>query len=221
MGKASTEKKIAGSIRKVLADGKELVRIFLDESDYFGTGFAGRTFDDLAPNPSDEWTATDLVAVSLLDVRVRPSGVRALLGARKRDFDSLLRQVNRQVALWDDSDDFEDVLHSAESLQRELRELPGLGRVTASKLMARKRPRLIPIDDRVIRQGLGLQIDAPFWRPMRSVLRDDGMLDAIRAIRPEGHSGISELRVLDIALWMAGSNSRAAKEARRSARKKR
>jgi hypothetical protein len=217
MGMVSVEKKIAEGIRDVLTGGKELVRIFFEEPDDFGTGFAGRTFDDLEPNLSDKWTPSDLVAVSLLDVRVRPSGVRAILQDHKAHFNALLSHVSHKIALWDDSDDVDHALHSAEALQHELRELPGIGRVTTSKLMARKRPRLIPIDDRVIRGRLGLSVDEPFWRPMRSVLRENGTLDAIRSLRPDGHSGISELRVLDVALWMAGSNSRAAKEARRRA----
>lgn len=205
---------IAQGIDKALKHGGKLVQLFLQNPDDFGAGFAGATFDHLSPNHQDSWEAADLLAVTLLDVGVRPQGIREMLERRTDFFNELLVAVDADVPLWSEDDAIHNALTNAERLNTELRRLSGIGPVTASKLLARKRPRLVPIKDRVISARLGLQKADEFWRPLRAALMRDGVVDDIRAIRPPDHSDVSELRVLDIALWMLGSNSRAARDAR-------
>lgn len=57
------------------------------------------------------------------------------------------------------------------TLNRALRDLPGVGRTTASKLFARNRPRLRPIDDAVVTQVLGTK--KTHWEPIRQALQPE------------------------------------------------
>jgi len=84
--------------------------------------------------------------------------------------------------------------------------------VTAGKLLARKRPRLIPIYDSVVKQAMGEP--ESWWRPLRAVLRDaPDVVDRVEDLRPEAVD-VSTLRLLDVAIWMACSQSKNAKKAR-------
>lgn len=206
---------IAQGVKTAIDNGGPLVKLFLTEPDGFGTGFAGPTFDRLRPNMPDEWSSADLLAVSLLDVNVRPRGVREILETRSANrFNDALARIPSDVNLWDSDERVEKALDEARRLFKELEGLSGVGPVTASKLLARKRPALIPIRDRVINRRLHLKPKEPFWSPLRAVLSQPEILSGLRAMRPTGFEDITELRVLDIALWMLGSDSGAAKNAR-------
>ncbi|MFJ1709305.1 DUF6308 family protein [Kitasatospora sp. NPDC088346] len=78
------------------------------------------------------------------------------------------------------------------------------GGVTAGKLLARKRPRLLPVYDRVVRCAVGRP--ASFWLSLRDALAADGralhrhLLDLRTAAALPGT--VSALRVCDIVVWM-------------------
>jgi len=127
--------------------------------------FAATTFDTLPDNDRDRFTTTDLLAVTLLDVALPPPSVRSLLKTDADKFSDLLAAVPDDVDLWNVSD--EDLAH-AEALYWALRELHNVGRTRASKLMARKRPRLIPVVDSVIIGALNLGDDS--WVALRACL---------------------------------------------------
>lgn len=183
---------------------------------FFNTGgpFAATTFDTLPDNDRDRFTTTDLLAVTLLDVALPPPSVRSVLKTDADKFSDLLAAVPDDVDLWNASD--EDLAH-AEALYWALRELPKVGRTRASKLMARKRPRLIPVVDSVIIEALNLGDDS--WVSLRACLSDPTVRQAIEASRPDNAPAefISILRLLDAAAWMRRSQSRHAKNARRNA----
>lgn len=82
----------------------------------------------------------------------------------------------------------------------------GIGTTIASKLIARKRPRLYPIWDTVVVDVLGTR-GGPHLTPIHTALRADS--DLRRRIvaarnRAELPNTISELRVLDVLAWMQG-----------------
>jgi hypothetical protein len=173
-------------------------------------GFAGALFDGLdsggllANNPIDCFTVDDIAAASLLDVRFGPTAVRELLTSQ--EIQSALAAVPDQVSLWDAS---EADLGVASDLWSLVRGIDGVGRTRASKLLARKRPRLIPIVDSVIAGALHLGDET--WRPLREGLRDPELRQAIDALRPLPVSqGIGTLRLLDVLTWMSNSRSKAA-----------
>lgn len=186
---------------------KPLVEQFFDTDG----PFAATTFDNLPDNDRDRFTTTDLLAVTLLDVALPPPSVRSLLESDAEKFNGLLAAVPDDVDLWNVSD--EDLAY-AEALYWALRKLHNVGRTRASKLMARKRPRLIPVVDSVIIEALNLGDDS--WVALRACLSDPGVRDSIEASRPDNApaKSISTLRLLDAAVWMRCSQSRHAKNAK-------
>lgn len=175
--------------------------------------FDGGMFNTLTENPRDTFSVTDLLAQTMLDVMHTPLAVRALL---KPDFSRYLADLRDDLDLWDATD--ED-LAPAHQLWGEVIKLPGVGLVKASKLLARKRPRLIPIVDSVARKSYGLtEHDDPrvAWVALREALKDRQLRDQIDAIRPPGlTSTVTTLRLLDVAAWMRGSGYHEAKRVRK------
>lgn len=196
--------------RFVAKPADQLVAQFFDTAG----PFAATTFDALPDNDRNLLTTTDLLAVTLLDVALPPPSVRRLLESEADKFNNLLTAVPDEVDLWDASD--ED-LANAEILYWALRRLPKVGRTRASKLMARKRPRLIPVVDSVIIEALALGDDC--WTELRVCLNDPAICKSIEDIRPESAPTevISTLRLLDAAVWMRCSQSRKARKARENA----
>jgi hypothetical protein len=90
----------------------------------------------------------------------------------------------------------------------ELRTLRGVDWVIASKLLARKRPRLIPIYDRVVKTVTGG--DPNFWVPLCQALREDGKALQRRLLRLHREADlpreVSPLRVFDVIAWMEGKD---------------
>lgn len=177
--------------------------------------FAATTFDDLPDNARDRFTASDLLAVTLLGMRIPPRAVRAILNDQAEDLSRLLAAVPREVPLW--SATCTD-LAPAYELWEALRgggPLRGVGPTTTSKLMARKRPMLIPIVDSVVRRALGFTDDS--WTELRAALQEGKLVERIEALRPEGVGHlVSTLRLLDVAAWMRRSQGKATKAARKS-----
>lgn len=88
------------------------------------------------------------------------------------------------------------------------------GPVRTSKLLARKRPHLIPIYDAVVAKQFGLSGSADQWTIWSELFVDSDFvahLGAIQSAVAEA-SHISLLRVLDVVVWMEGRSSAAGGE---------
>lgn len=116
--------------------------------------FTGAAFDDFDPSGDrgvsrNTFTADDLVAVTMLSVSVPPAAALILLDRNQPRFDALLEAIgpDRDLA---DVESVQPDRFPAHRLWHALRDLPGLGPTLVGKLMARKRPRLIPIFDSII-----------------------------------------------------------------------
>lgn len=186
---------------------------------YFGVGlaegeppaFTGGRFELLAgggdqPDVRDEFTAADLLAVEMLGVRVpAPVALDLLEGPLGKRVAKYLRDIPSDVPLW--ADDAEHLIAEggpADLLWHLLREQEDLGWVTAGKLLARKRPRLVPVYDDIVKCAMGKP--GNFWTALRSALRHDGcrLLRDIRALKETSAipPAVTELRTLDVAVWM-------------------
>lgn len=176
--------------------------------------FAGRYFDELPGNDVDAFTVGDLAAASLLDVRFGPHVVVELL---ERDrCNSLLARIPPAGALWDVSAEHLDRDSHAWQLWIQLVSIPGVSTTRASKLLARKRPHLMPILDSVIMRHLSLDgLDG--WQALREALTPDFRAQIDELAQPaldHGAAQPSTLRLLDVATWMSYSQSRQAKAVR-------
>jgi hypothetical protein len=178
--------------------------------DYFlgSEVFTGRWFERLAgggdrSDARDRFSAEDLVAVTFLSVDVPPVAAWSMLEGRPEDLNKLLRAIPSDQDLWNVPPDVIDEDSAANRLWHELDDLEGVGWVTAGKLMARKRPRLIPIYDDVVRNAFDLE-KGIWWKAMRDVLADNpDIVLAATQLRSDSGIGdeISILRVIDVAIW--------------------
>jgi len=190
-------------------------RAVADVGEYFAT-YTGRRFDTLSgggsrPGACDRFDADDVVAVSLLSVDIPGEAVFVLLDDEDARFATLLEKIPTHVDLWDAGDDVIGPGSPADLLWTLVREVHDCGWVTAGKLLARKRPRLIPVYDSIVRAELGRQDGDGYWRPLRDLLCEHESLRArLLGIRTRTRIGddISLIRVLDVALWMSGDRRR-------------
>jgi len=157
-------------------------------------------------------TADDLLAVSLLDIAWQPGAVRELLGTAAGKVSGLLSAIRSDVDLWDATDEH---LAPVDPLWDLLLRTTGVGTATASKLLARKRPRLCPVSDKVVIQAVG--VPGWTWEALRCLLQDPQARAQIEELRPPSAAGASLLRILDVAIWIRHSHSRAAGHLRREA----
>lgn len=161
----------------------------------------------------DSITANDLVATSFLSVDI-PGWValRILEGNLGREVNSLLRQIPTDVRIGSDE---AQVLLSGAALKAWQTLCTkgsvaknsagyGIAGVTVSKLLARKRPGLIPVTDSIMRCALGRPKN--LWDYHQRSFQSSGeelrrALDIAR-----GRAGIdgrvSHLRLLDVIVWM-------------------
>jgi hypothetical protein len=168
--------------------------------------FTGARFDSLArgghrADAADTLTYDDIVAVSLLGVDIPARASLRFLGPDARRVASLLRGLPRLQRLADvDVDALHEPDHPAMQLSTLLRSEPGIGSTKASKLMARKRPHLIPVYDSEVGAALG-PVEG-HWRRVHEIVTEHGA--ALAEIRKAAgvSSAVSLLRVLDVAVWM-------------------
>jgi hypothetical protein len=172
--------------------------------------FAGMTFSSMGSNPPGAVTADDLLAVSLLDIEWRPHAVRQLLGSKAGEVSRLLAPVRDDLDLWDATD---CDLAVVDDLWEALTAIEGIGTATAAKLLARKRPRLCPVTDKVVVQAAGVRGHRAA-AAVRCLVQDPQARAEIEALRPPEAAGASLLRIFDVAMWLLHSPSRAANRAR-------
>ena len=101
------------------------------------------------------FTVGDLAAASLLDVRFGPHVILELL--EREECNTLLTDILSDVPLWAATDEQLARNSAAWRLWTRLVSIPGVGTTRASKLLARKRPHLMPIRDSVIIDALHLE----------------------------------------------------------------
>jgi hypothetical protein len=199
---------------------------------YFGddpaTGrvrYSGSRFELLGgggdrPEVAYQVTAEDLIAVSMLSVRVVRYYALHVLDYRAREISGLLARIPVGVTLADDEAgdliakggpawELWQLLRDMKPRPQHPQDKKGLGRVAAGKLLARKRPQLIPVYDSKVEQVLGrTRTHGTWWRDLRCQLRKDAdlvrELESVRSRAGAGH--LSLLRTFDIMCWMSAGS---------------
>ncbi|MGO9081563.1 MAG: DUF6308 family protein [Streptosporangiaceae bacterium] len=200
-----TDDAVRAAARRLLGDltgpglDRAVVLYFRDPA------FAGMTFSDLGRNPPDEITADDLLAVTLLDITWRPQVVRTLLGSHGAELSRLLAALPADLDLWDAGD---AVSADIDLLWDALTAIEGIGTASATKLLARKRPRLCPISDHVVIRAVA--VPGRTWDVLRCLMQDPAARARVAALRPDAAAGATLLRILDVALWVSHSETAAA-----------
>ncbi|RNL79712.1 DUF6308 family protein [Nocardioides marmorisolisilvae] len=181
---------------------------FDDRSD--GNRFTGRHFETLGgggdrTGNENQFTATDLIAIEALSVSVLiETAVELIEGPGGRLAADMLRRIPTDAVLGS----ADATLHirpgsPADDLWGHLTKMPGVGWVIAGKLMARKRPHLIPVYDDVVRCVLGHPDN--FWLELDEALRSHTVRNQIAELRTAGAvpAVVSDLRIIDVILWMS------------------
>lgn len=192
--------------------------------DYFRvqSNFAGALFIGLEPNEPDRFTAADLFAASTLNVTVPARAVRRFLVERQeqKSLSEGLRSLP-DVPIEKAEDADLQVMYAfyknvKAALKRHDAESSNAW-VTASKLVARKRPNLFPVRDRKVSRYLDLgrvETVVHEYAVFRHLMSDPevrGRLSALEKYlesRKESDGLVLEdapLRLLDVALWRAAS----------------
>ena len=203
-----------------IGKAKELAEVYFEECASFpGTAtHTGAHFESLESeqNLPDRITSADLLAVQNLSVSVPARAAIGILEGHAEEISDLLEGICATTSLGDvaDDDTFDAVLgknSSAHKLWDLLRRNGkgnkrwGIGATTASKIMARKRPRLIPIEDSVVNRVIQKNTHSSWhlwWKELNADNVHDDFAKEVRehVERPD----ISTLRTLDIVLWRWG-----------------
>lgn len=199
-------------LTRVLDDSQTVERIrryFADSP--AGGRYTGRRFESLAgggdrPETANRVTADDIVAVGMLGVTVpAEAAIQILEGRLGRELAVLLTEVPTGVALADDA--AADLVADGSPADRAwwlLNRCEDVGWTIASKLLARKRPHLLPVYDRVVRCAVGRP--DRYWTPLHAALRADrgALSHRLSELREAAglDRGTSLIRTLDVALWM-------------------
>ncbi|MCW2934907.1 MAG: hypothetical protein JWM19_5869 [Actinomycetia bacterium] len=198
-----------------------LVEKYFSKDDDGRTRYSGAYFERLGgggdlPEVAYQVTAEDLLAVSMLSVRVIRYYALDVLVYQGREISGLLAQIPVDVKLTDDGADeliarggpaweLWQLLHDIKPQLHRNR----LGPVAAGKLLARKRPHLIPVYDSYVERVLRrTRTHGTWWGDLRCQLTKDAALvselEAVRARAGAGH--LSLLRTFDIMCWMLGGS---------------
>lgn len=177
---------------------------------YFsGARFNALGIDSLGDNKTDEITAEDVAAVLCLGVNLEGRAVVDLLENRRDKIGILLQKLPCDTNLWDESQaTIEKKGSDANNIWKLLRSIKGIGPVKASKLMARKRPQLIPIYDRWIDEALNLGGSSKgYWTKYRDLMLTEINEEPLHItlqnliIESELDVSITPLRACDVILW--------------------
>lgn len=192
--------------------GRNKKQVRDDLGDYFeddasaNDRYSGRWFDRYAAKSDPaRFQASDFTAIETLGVRVDPETVALLLlEDRAADFNRLLARIPTEVELGSkDALKAIDAGSDARKLHKALIHLYDIKGVKASKLIAAKRPHLIPVIDKKVEDLLQPKKDL-FWLTMHHELADPERRKAIEGVCDNAPSHVSLLRRIDVALWMAG-----------------
>ncbi|GHF12366.1 hypothetical protein E5082_03525 [Streptomyces griseoluteus] len=180
--------------------------------------YTGSRFERFAgggdrPEVANHFTAADFIAVAALSVDVPVRAIlRVLETTEPNPFNSLLLRIPSGIELAESEEQQIAEDGPAWKLWWSLRRIDGVGPVGAGKLLARKRPHLLPVYDSVIKKVFERpSMDLQFWSHMRFALRANGYalvahLDDVRGLAGIGKD-ISVLRILDTAAWLHGKDS--------------
>jgi hypothetical protein len=214
---------------------KILQRYYLGKDEKTGLLSTGSSSDGWAgggdtPEDRDRITDSDFVAVSMLSVKVPAKAAVGLadptVAARITE---LLAKIPTDTKMSDLTTEEAQATLGKNSPSCDLWQILradgarrwDVGPTIASKIMARKRPNLIPIWDDIIGQVIGKRGPRNQWLNWHNLLQPGTPLpDRLRRIHEQSEvaKGLSEFRIMDAILWRHGRDlgykgSRSAKPA--------
>ena len=164
------------------------------------------------PEIAGQFTAEDLLAVTMLSVRTEGYHALEILQYQAGKLNGLLTQIPHNIALQDPGASAHIVkdtpawkLWGAICDIEPRPESNRIGPVAAGKLLARKRPRLLPVYDSRIKKVLSRpRVDNQWWHDLHALLvSDQKLIRELESVRARaGADHMSPLRVFDVMCWM-------------------
>lgn len=189
--------------------------LYFNEDAATGRLYTGRGFERLEgggdlPQVRDRITSADVLSLTFLSVTDRlPDVASATMVTHADEITRLLAQLPVNVDMHEVGWPVYAPSSPASELHELLRRCGGTDRwVTANKLLARKRPQLLPVYDSKVKTLLGAP--SSFWECLWTWFAGDPRrVVGLRRLRVEagGIADISLLRCLDVVLWMRASRS--------------
>jgi hypothetical protein len=146
----------------------------------------------------------------MLSVDVPAAAALRILDPGQHHLNDVLAALPHDLDLVDADDEH---LQHGDHLWKLIR-TAGVGPVTTSKLLARKRPRLLPVIDTVVKDVLTHPRRGDFCRTLHHHLAADGhaLHRHIEAVREHAVIGsdISVIRCFDVIVWLTGRDRRVA-----------
>lgn len=207
----------------LIASGPIRDQALVDLHVYYQTGdtpselFTGRRFDAFDGGGDtaavcNSMTSADVLSISLLSIE-RRLGRFALdvLETRATEINELLAKVRRVSIFEVTAADYDGMIGKGSPAWRLWEVLCACGgtrrTTSAHKLLARKRPHLLPVYDRVVQKQLVASNNLNIWECLWSWFyeRPDRVAGVTQLRRDAGDiAHISLLRTVDVALWMRG-----------------
>lgn len=173
--------------------------------DRYFSSFTGRHFEHFSALSGPlHLDANDIAACGALSVPLSGKAIDGLMRNAERITELLSGCPDREQALWE-VDPAGSEYKALEDLYGIVREVPGIGYVMASKLLACKRPHLVPIRDTVVEGLLGTPDH--WWAPWRAALTPE-LVEATQLLGGDALGHVSVLRKLDVILWMYGTHQK-------------
>ncbi|MGH9110024.1 MAG: DUF6308 family protein [Acidimicrobiales bacterium] len=172
--------------------------------------YAGRHFNSFARSESEanpnRFTPGDILAVQCLSVTVPIEvAIDLVEGQLGDDIAELLVHVPREHDLG--SDRAAEALKTGGEATRAwnlLTKQKGVAAVTAGKLLARKRPRLIPVWDTVVHCAVGAPKAGEVWLWLNAVFCSIDIQNQLKTLHATAAlpDEVSLLRTFDVVVWM-------------------
>lgn len=175
---------------------------------WYSGAYFDRWPDDPADAAPDEFTVDDVVALTYLSVSLPAEAALTILRWRAEELAELLAQIGPDRDLKDEPAGSINEQWPAWKLETALRRIPGIGPVRASKLIARKRPRLYPIYDKVVDRTI--RTNGRILQPLhRELSMNPHLTRTLQDVREAAGlpDTVSELRVFDVLAWMEGKQA--------------
>src|SRR3546814_9725981 len=172
--------------------------------------YTGRHFEEfISRSDPTRFTSEDLAALSCLGVELKGGAVAELLVTRADELNELLNAPDMPDTTADlrhvDKAVIADTSPLSSTYNR-LKTIDGIGYVRASKLLAAKRPALVPIRDRAVERFLNAG-DA-WWAQYLGIVQDPKLVDRVQELSEHVPERVTLPRRVEVAFCMARSEER-------------
>lgn len=189
----------------------------LDKEGWYSGAYYDEWGESTSPKNPTAFTAEDLLAVSYLSVSISGRAAAEILHRRREEINDCLAAAVGECEGYASLSEvplektsytgivkfLPDTAWAPFLLEKKLRELDGIGAVKASKLIARKLPRIYPIYDERVTALTGARDQ--YMRPLHvTLVENPGVEQTLEELRRSVGlpASISSIRVFDVLAWM-------------------